>query len=110
MCEDGCGAPQKGHFHTQVKLGREAIHFLLVYRASIHEFTGTTLARMVFVRELRLACDLLFGASPGKELSTTGCVADLAERLHCIHHYTRRRLEAASDRIKAGYDRLANST
>jgi hypothetical protein len=63
---------------------------------------------MVFGRELRLPCDLLFGA-PHKEQSTRDYVADLVERLHDTHHYARRHLRVASDRMKARYDRLANS-
>jgi hypothetical protein len=38
--------------------------FLLAYRASTHDTTGMTPANMVFGRELRLPCDLLFGAPP----------------------------------------------
>jgi hypothetical protein len=83
--------------------------FLLAYRASTHDTTGITPANMVFGRELRLPCDLLFGAPPDKEQSTTDYVADLAERLHDTHHYARRHLRVASDRMKARYDRLANS-
>jgi hypothetical protein len=42
--------------------------FLLAYRASTHDTTGLTPASLVFGRELRLPCDLLFGVSPDKEL------------------------------------------
>jgi hypothetical protein len=41
--------------------------FLLAYRASTHDTTGSTPASLVFGRELRLPCDLLFGAPPDKE-------------------------------------------
>jgi hypothetical protein len=68
-----------------------------------------TPANMVFGRELRLPCDLLFGAPPDKEQSTTDYVVDLVERLHDTHHYARRHLRVASDRMKVRYDRLANS-
>jgi hypothetical protein len=83
--------------------------FLLVYRASTHDTTGMTPTNMVFGRELRLPCDLLFGAPPDKEQSTADYVADLVERLHDTHHYARRHLRVASDRMKARYNRLANS-
>jgi hypothetical protein len=63
---------------------------------------------MVFGRELRLPCDLLFGAPPDKESSATDYAAELG-RLHDIHHYTRQHLKLASDRMKVRYDRLANS-
>jgi hypothetical protein len=56
--------------------------FLLAYRASTHDTTGMTRANMVFGRELHLPCDLLFGAPPDKEQSTTDYVADLVETTH----------------------------
>jgi hypothetical protein len=39
-------------------------NFLLAYRAFTHDTTGPTLASLVFARELRLSCDLPFGAPP----------------------------------------------
>ena len=83
--------------------------FLLAYRASTHETTGVTPANMVFGRELRLPCDLMFGTPPDKEQSRTDYAADLVERLHDIHHFARQHLRIASDRMKARYDQLANS-
>jgi hypothetical protein len=83
--------------------------FLLAYRASTHETTGMTPANVVFGKELRLPCDLLFGAPPDKEQSTTDYAADLVQRLHDTQHYARRYLKVASDRMTAHYDRLANS-
>jgi hypothetical protein len=82
--------------------------FLLAYRASTHETTGVTPASMVFGRELRLPSDLMFGAPPDK-MSTTDYTTDLVVRLHDIHHFARQHLRVASDRMKARYDRLANS-
>ena len=55
-----------------------------------------------------MPCDLLFGASPDKEQSTTDYAADLVERLH-IHHFFRQHLKVAIDQMKAHYDQLANS-
>jgi hypothetical protein len=43
--------------------------FLLAYRASTNETTGVTPANMVFGQELRLPCDLMFGAPPDKEVN-----------------------------------------
>jgi hypothetical protein len=40
--------------------------FFLAYRASTHDTTGLTPARLVFGRELRLPCYLIFGATPDK--------------------------------------------
>jgi hypothetical protein len=64
---------------------------------------------MVFGREIRLLCDLMFGAPPDREQSTTDYAADLVERLHDIHHFARQHLKVASDRLKTLYDQLANS-
>ncbi|GBN39028.1 hypothetical protein AVEN_58546-1 [Araneus ventricosus] len=35
--------------------------FLLAYRSAVHETTGFTPSRILYGRELRLPCDLLFG-------------------------------------------------
>jgi hypothetical protein len=83
--------------------------FLLAYRASIHDTTGSTPACLVFGRELRLPCDLLFGAPLDKERPTTDHAADLVGQLHDIHNYARQHLKLASDRMKTRYDKLANS-
>jgi hypothetical protein len=41
----------------------DRIHiFLLAYRAATNETAGVTPAKMVFVRETRLTCRLMFGA------------------------------------------------
>jgi hypothetical protein len=53
--------------------------FLLAYRASTHDTTSLTPASLVFGRELRLPCDLLFGAPPDRERPTTDA-ADLADQ------------------------------
>ncbi|PNF17535.1 hypothetical protein B7P43_G16461 [Cryptotermes secundus] len=83
--------------------------FLLAYRASTHDTTGLTPSGLVFGRELRLTCDLLFGVPPDKKLSTTVYAADFVDHLHDIHDYARRHLKLASDRMKTRYDKLANS-
>jgi hypothetical protein len=50
----------------------ERLHLLLLaYRASTQDTTGFTPASLVFGRELRLPCDLLFGVPPDKERLTT---------------------------------------
>jgi hypothetical protein len=55
---------------------------------------------MVFGRELRLPCDLFFGAPRDKEQSKTDYAVDLVDRLHDIHHYARQHLKVANDRIE----------
>jgi hypothetical protein len=75
----------------------------------MHDTTGLTLASLVFGRELRLPCDLLFGAPPDKERPATEYAADLVAHIHDIHDYARQHLKMASDRMKTWYDKLANS-
>jgi hypothetical protein len=84
--------------------------FLMAYQLSIHETTGVTSAYMVFGRELRLPCHLMFGAPPDKGQSMMDYSADLAERLRDNHNFARQHLKVASDRMKARYDQLAKST
>jgi hypothetical protein len=67
-----------------------------------------TPANMVFGRELCLSRDL-FGAPQDNKESTADYAANLAERLHDIHHLARQHLKEASDQMKARYDQLANS-
>jgi hypothetical protein len=84
------------------------LNFLLAYRASTHDTTGVTPASMVFGRELRLHCDLMFRAPPDKELSAACYSADLVEQIHDNHHIARHHLKIARDRMKARYDQLDN--
>ena len=83
-------------------------YFLLAYRSSIHESTRQTPARVMFGHELRLPCDLEFGAVPDKPLPVEEYVENLAEKLHHIHNSVQDHLRIASDRMKARYDVRAN--
>jgi hypothetical protein len=42
-------------------------------------------------------------------MPTTKYETDLVERLHDIHQFARQHLKVANDRMKARYDRVANS-
>jgi hypothetical protein len=46
-----------------------------------------TPAKLVFGRELRLPCDLLFGVPTDKELLTTDYATDLVDHVHDVHNY-----------------------
>ena len=83
--------------------------FLLAYRSSIHDTTGLTPANLVFGRELRLPCDLMFGSPPGAEQPAVDYVEGLVDRLHDAHEMARQHIQVASDRMKTRYDRRANS-
>jgi hypothetical protein len=50
----------------QIDWNEKLTLFLLAYWASIHDTTGLTTVSLVFGRELRLPCDLLFGVPPDK--------------------------------------------
>lgn len=83
--------------------------FLMAYRAATHDATGQTPAGIVFGRELRLPCDLLFG-SPIPEPSAVGdYVHDLKERLLETHAFVRERLHRAGQRMKSRHDYKTNS-
>ena len=63
---------------------------------------------MVFGRELRLPCDILF-ASPSKELKNViDYVDDLKEKLPGVHETVRHKIWVASDRMKTRYDLKGN--
>jgi hypothetical protein len=61
----------------------------------------------VFGGELRLACDLLFGAPPPKDQTTTDHAANLVDHLHDIYNYSQH-LKLASNQMKTPYYRLVN--
>jgi hypothetical protein len=84
--------------------------FSFFYRAFNHDSTGLNLASIMLGRVLRLLYGLLFGTPPGKEQPTTNHVANLVDRLHDIHNYTRRRPKLPTDQIKCRCDRLDNCT
>jgi hypothetical protein len=80
--------------------------FLQAYGASTHNTTGLTPASLVFGREHRLPCDLLFGVPPSKERPTIDHAANLVDHLHDIHNYARQFLKLANDQMKTRYGRL----
>ena len=78
--------------------------FLMAYRSSVHETTGQTPANILFGRELRLPCDLIFGSKPGEDLAGEDYVTDLRRRMDDIHEQVRTNIQGASDRMKDQYD------
>jgi hypothetical protein len=105
----GRGAPAKSRRVAPERLDTRLPIFLLACRVSTHDTTGLTPAKLLFREELRLPYDLLFGASPDEKWPTIHHAADIVDRLHDIHNYTPQHLKPPSDRMKARYDRLANS-
>ena len=74
--------------------------FLLAYRASVHETTGQSPAKIIFGRELRLPCDLNFGTKRGGEIAGEDYVSELRQRMEDIHNRVRRNIQIAINRIK----------
>lgn len=73
--------------------------FLMAYRSAINESTGQTPARILFGRELRLPCDLVFRCKPGEDY-----VSELRRKMDDIHQEVRSHIQIASDRMKERYD------
>jgi hypothetical protein len=67
-----------------------------------------TPASLMFGRELRLPCDLLFVAPRDKERLAIDHAANLVDHLHDICNYAREHLKLASGRMKTRYDRRAS--
>lgn len=81
---------------------------LLAYRASIHETTGQTPAKVVLGRDLRLPRDLVFGTPRETVSDVNGYVEALRESMLETHALVRNRIKIVSDRMKAQYDVRAN--
>lgn len=81
--------------------------FLLAYRSAVHETTRYTPSQMLFGRELRLPCDLIFGCPPDTPSSPDGYLKDLKTRLDDVHRFARERINIATERMKKNYDSKA---
>ena len=78
--------------------------FLLAYRSAVHETTGQSPANVLFGRELRLPCDVKFGARPDENVVGEDYVSDLRRRMDEIHERIRANVQDCSDRMKERYD------
>ncbi|UYV70790.1 K02A2.6-like [Cordylochernes scorpioides] len=77
---------------------------LMVYRSSVHETTGYSPAKMLFGRELKLPCDLIFGCPNSIGEGSNEFVDRLHSRLEKVHRWAREKLEIASEAMKVRYD------
>ena len=93
---------------NQVDWDKHIPLFLMAYRGSVHNTTKATPSKMLFGREIRLPCDLMFGSPGDKVESESEYAAQLRARLNEIHFVARNRIKAASDRMKTRYDRQSN--
>ena len=58
---------------------------LLAYRSAVHDTRGQTPARIVFGRELRLPCDILFGSPNEEPKEVINYVDSLKKKLLSVH-------------------------
>ncbi|GFW31092.1 retrovirus-related Pol polyprotein from transposon 412 [Trichonephila clavipes] len=90
------------------RLGPESSSlFLLAYRSAVHETTGYSPSQMLFGRDLRLPCDLLFGRPPDTPSSPEEYVQNLQARFEDVHHLARERINLRTEKMKTRYDTKA---
>ncbi|GFS63194.1 hypothetical protein TNCV_1496361 [Trichonephila clavipes] len=81
--------------------------FLLAYRSAVHETTGYSPSQMLFGRDLRLPCDLLFGRPPYTPSSPEEYVQNLQARFEDVHNLARERINLRTEKMKTRYDTKA---
>ncbi|GFU53194.1 retrovirus-related Pol polyprotein from transposon 412 [Trichonephila clavipes] len=81
--------------------------FLLAYRSAVHETTGYSPSQMLFGRDLRLPCDLLFGRPPDTPSSPEEYVQNLQARFEDVHHLARERINLRTEKMKTRCDTKA---
>ncbi|GFT98290.1 retrovirus-related Pol polyprotein from transposon 412 [Trichonephila clavipes] len=81
--------------------------FLLAYRSAVHETTGYSPSQMLFGRDLRLPCDLLFGRPPDTPSSPEVYVQNLQARFEDVHNLARERINLRTEKMKTRYDTKA---
>ncbi|GFT35278.1 retrovirus-related Pol polyprotein from transposon 412 [Trichonephila clavipes] len=81
--------------------------FLLAYRSAVHETTGYSPSQMLFGRDLRLPCDLLFGRPPDTPSSPEEYVQNLRHVLKDVHNLARERINLRTEKMKTRYDTKA---
>ncbi|GFV09602.1 retrovirus-related Pol polyprotein from transposon 412 [Trichonephila clavipes] len=62
------------------------------YRSAVHETTGYSPSQMLFGRDLRLPCDLLFGRPPDTPSSPEEYVQNLQARFEDVNNLARERI------------------
>ncbi|GFS98372.1 retrovirus-related Pol polyprotein from transposon 412 [Trichonephila clavipes] len=80
---------------------------LLAYRSAVHETTGYSPSQMLFGRDLRLPCDLLFGRPPDTPSSPVEYVQNLQARFEDVHNLARERINLRTEKMKTRYDTKA---
>ncbi|GFW27160.1 hypothetical protein TNCV_93861 [Trichonephila clavipes] len=81
--------------------------FLLAYRSAVHEITGYSPSQMLFGRDLRLPCDLLFGRPSDTSSSPEEYVQNLQARFEDVHNLARERINLSTEKMKTRYETKA---
>ncbi|GFW15557.1 retrovirus-related Pol polyprotein from transposon 412 [Trichonephila clavipes] len=81
--------------------------FLLAYRSAVHETTGYSPSQMLFGRDLRLPCDLLFDRPPDTPSSPEEYVQNLQARFEDVHNLARERINLRTEKMQTRYDTKA---
>ncbi|GFX83960.1 retrovirus-related Pol polyprotein from transposon 412 [Trichonephila clavipes] len=84
--------------------------FLLAYRSAVHETTGYSPSQMLFGRDLRLPCDLLFGRPPDTPSSPEEYVQNLQARFEDVHNLAREWINLRTEKMKTRYDTKSHRT
>ncbi|KFM64846.1 Retrotransposable element Tf2 protein type 2, partial [Stegodyphus mimosarum] len=71
------------------------------------ETTSNSPAQMLFGRDLRLPCDLLFGRPPDAPSSPEEYIQDLQEQFEVMHNVARERVNLATEKMKTHYNTRA---
>ncbi|GFU65767.1 retrovirus-related Pol polyprotein from transposon 412 [Trichonephila clavipes] len=95
------------HPQTNKTGTRKFLSFLLAYRSAVHETTGYSPSQMLFGRDLRLPCDLLFGRPPDTPSSPEEYVQNLQARFEDVHNLARERINLRTEKMKTRYDTKA---
>lgn len=83
--------------------------FLLAYRSATHDSTSRTPARVIFGMELKLPGDLEFGTTPASGPANSDENYPAQDDLNNLHEFVRNKIKMVSNKMKARYDRAANS-
>ncbi|GFW65658.1 retrovirus-related Pol polyprotein from transposon 412 [Trichonephila clavipes] len=94
--------------HKPTRLGSESSSLSAsVHRSAVHETTGYSPSQMLFGRDLRLPCDLLFGRPPDTPSSPEEYVQNLQARFEDVHNLARERINLRTEKMKTRYDTKA---
>ncbi|GFX37107.1 retrovirus-related Pol polyprotein from transposon 412 [Trichonephila clavipes] len=78
--------------------------------SAVHETTGYSPSQMLFGRDLRLPCDLLFGRPPDTPSSPEEYVQNLQARFEDVHNLARERINLKTEKMKTRYDTKSHRT